>query len=184
MILLLEIIQDAYEIFKEETNEFINVPSIHLKLEHSLISIQKWESKWKKAFLGPEKKTNAELIDYIRCMAIQSNAGEDVYQYLSPQNIRKVIQYIEDPMTATTISQNSMNGSGGRGEIVTAEVIYYWMFKLGLPLELEKWHFNRLWMLLQVFNAKDNPKKLSKAEAAQQRMKLNAERRKKYKSKG
>lgn len=180
---MLRIDQEAFEPFNELTNTFEKIPEIHLELEHSLISIQKWESKWKKPFLAHGEKTMEELLDYIRCMTIKKAPEPEVYEYLSKDNIEKIVKYIEDPMTATTIHYRG-GSSGSSNETVTAEVVYYWMLKLGIPMETEKWHFNRLWMLLQVFQSKDNPKKLSKSEAAQERMRLNAERRKKYNSKG
>lgn len=180
---MLRIDQEASELFDELTNTFEKSPEIHLELEHSLISIQKWEAKWKKPFLARGEKTMDELLDYIRCMTIKNAPDLEVYKYLSKHNVEKVVRYIEDPMTATTIHHRG-NSSNSTNETVTAEVVYYWMFKLGIPIETEKWHFNKLWMLLQVFQVKDNPKKLSKVEAAQERMRLNAERRKKYNSKG
>lgn len=181
---MLRIDQESYEDYKEETNEFFIIPEIHLELEHSLISIQKWESRWNKPFLDKKKKTKEELIDYIRCMTIKPALDPLLYWYISNNNVERIVRYIENPMSATTVTHKFDSAGVTRNEIVTAEVIYYWMFKLGIPIEVEKWHFNRLYKLLEVFDAKDNQKKLSKAEAARERMRLNAERRARYNSAG
>lgn len=178
------------ELFIADKNEFLTVKPQTLMLEHSLISISRWESKWKKPFHNPnkeEQKTPEEFIDYIRCMTINKNVDPNVYICLTSEDLDKIGKYIEDPMTATWFS--NMDGENGNPranrEIITSEVVYYWMIKAGIPLECEKWHFNRLVTLIQVFGAKDgNQKKMGRNEILQRNAKLNAARRKKYNTKG
>lgn len=178
---MLEIETPEIEFYDEEKNEFSSVKSQKLFLEHSLISISKWESKWKKPFLSQDKKTVEELIDYIKCMTINKNVDPDVYSCLTTEIMTKVQEYIDDPMTATTIKD--LDKSNSR-EIITSEVVYYWMVKLAIPFECQKWHINRLITLVRVYNAKENPKKMSKSEILAQNRELNAARRAKLNTKG
>ena len=174
------------EDFDDETNEFIYTVASKeqtLKLEHSLVSLSKWESKWCKPFLSTNDKSREEVLDYIKCMTLTQNVDPDVYERLTNENIRQIEEYIDAPMTATTIS-NEENGKKNH-EIVTAEIIYYWMIALQIPVEFEKWHLNRLIMLIRVCNEKNRPrKKLSKKEAANRNAALNAARRKKFNTRG
>ena len=154
-----------------------------MQLEHSLVSLSKWESKWHKAFLTKTEKTEEEMRDYIRCMTITQNVDPDVYKYLSHGNIAEIRQYIDDPMTATYISDDK-NSKGGR-ETVTSELIYYWMISLNIPDRFEKWHLNRLMTLIKVCNVKNSPKKRrSKRDIASQYASINAARRKQLNTKG
>ena len=177
---MLEIIVKGMELFDDEKNEFFTVKTQTLKLEHSLVSISKWESKWHKSFLSSSDKTNEEILDYIRCMTI-NQVDPNVYKILSRDNIDEIEKYIEDPMTATTIvSENS-----GRREIITSELIYYWMVSYRIPLDCEKWHLNRLLTLIKICNAKNQPaKKMSGREIYNQNRLLNEARRRKYHTKG
>ena len=173
-----------------ETEEFDPVTStftVHkrevLNLEHSLVSLSKWESKWKKPFLTDKEKTPEETIDYIRCMTVNNNVDPSVYGRLSMKAVQQINDYISDPMTATTFSEDK-NKKKNR-EVVTAELIYYWMVALQIPFECQKWHLNRLITLIRVCNIKNEPpKKMSKADIYRQNAALNAARRRMYGSKG
>ena len=178
---MLEIRVEETEQYNEITNEFITIKPQLLKLEHSLVSISKWESKWHKAFLSNNEKTPDEIMDYIRCMTI-NQVDPIVYYCLSQKNIDDIKAYIDDPMTATTIKDIP----GKRNyEVVTSELIYYWMVALQIPFECEKWHINRLLTLIRVCNIKNQPaKNIPKREILNQNRLLNEARRKKYHTKG
>lgn len=180
---MLEIEVKGAEMFNEETSEFFHTKGATLQLEHSLISISKWESKWKKPFMvSNPPKTTEETLDYIRCMTINKKVDPDVYLGISPEQMTQINNYIEDSMTATTFNETS---GGHSREIVTAELVYYWMMKCGIPMECEKWHINRLITLIRVFGVKDAPKKkMSKAEIMARNKELNDQRRAKYNTKG
>lgn len=154
-----------------------------LRLEHSLVSMSKWEAKWQKPFLSKEPKTNEETIDYIRCMTITQNVDPFVYQCLTKENFEDINNYIESPMTATWFSDNKSGSSNG--EQITSELIYYWMIALQIPVEFEKWHLNRLLTLVRVCNIKNQPnKKMSSRDIMSRNAALNAARRKKLNTKG
>lgn len=173
-----------------ETEEFDPITStftVHkrevLNLEHSLVSLSKWESKWKKPFLTDKEKTPEETIDYVRCMTVNNNVDPSVYGRLSMSAVQQINDYISDPMTATTFSEDK-NQKKNR-EVVTAELIYYWMVALQIPFECQKWHLNRLITLIRVCNIKNEPpKKMSKADIYRQNAALNAARRRMHGSKG
>lgn len=173
-----------------ETEEFDPITStftVHkrevLNLEHSLVSLSKWESKWKKPFLTDKEKTPEETIDYVRCMTVNNNVDPSVYGRLSMSAVQQINDYISDPMTATTFSEDK-NQKKNR-EVVTAELIYYWMIALQIPFECQKWHLNRLITLIRVCNIKNEPpKKMSKADIYRQNAALNAARRRMHGSKG
>ena len=173
----------AREFFDEKTQTFFTTKEQTLQLEHSLISISKWESKWQKPFLTiNEKKTLEETIDYIKCMTITKNVDPNVYNYLSNENMNEINTYIESPMTATTFSDNT---KGRSREIITSELIYYWMISLNIPMECQQWHINRLLTLIRVCNVKNTPpKKMSRKDIANRYASLNAARRSKLHSKG
>ena len=161
----------------ERRQEFINVEGGTILLEHSLMSVAKWESRWKKPFLGKEQKTREETIDYIRCMALNKNISPIVFETLTNSAIAKISEYINDPMTATTFSGNDTQKPSR--EIVTAELIYCWMTMLNIPFSCERWHLNRLLTLVRVCNIKNSPpKKMGRNELLSRNAKLNAERRK------
>ena len=177
------IVVPANEVYNEATNMFTKTKETTLVLEHSLVSISKWESKWHKAFLGKEQKTDEETIDYIKCMTLTQNVDPNVYYCLSADNIQQIKNYIEDPMTATTIHENP-NAPCSR-EIITSELIYYWMVALNIPVEFQKWHLNRLLMLIRVCNIKNQPpQKMSQRQLMSRNAALNAARRQKLHSKG
>ena len=172
------------ELFNEKTEEFLTVPSSTLVLEHSLVSISKWESKWKKPFFGKQEKTPEEVTDYIRCMCITKNVAPDVFLFLGEENLQRIQAYISDPMTATTFSNRERGAR--RQRVITSELIYYWMISDGIPMDCEKWHINRLLTLIHVFDAEDNASKnkMSKKDIYSQNAALNAARRAKSKSRG
>lgn len=165
------------EFFDEETNEFVYVNECTLALEHSLVSISKWESKWCKPFISSDQKTHEETIDYIRCMTLTQNVNPDVYNYIPSDVIAQIQEYIDAPMTATWFSKND-NARKSR-EIITSELIYYWMIALNIPFECQKWHFNRLLTLIRVCSLKNSPpKKMSQKDILSRNRALNAARRK------
>ena len=174
----------AREFYIEETNEFITTKEQTLQLEHSLVSLSKWESKWCKSFISSrEEKTREETIDYIKCMTITQNVDPSVYTYLTQDNINQVLEYINAPMTATYFSDDK-TGKTNR-EPITSELIYYWMVSLQIPFKCEKWHLNRLITLIRVCNLKNQPpKKMSKRDLMSRNAKLNAARRQKHNTKG
>mgnify|MGYP000280051301 CR=1 FL=1 len=180
---MLQITVPSAELFDEENQEFVYVKQATLQLEHSLVSLSKWESKWNKPFLTKEEKTIQETIDYIRCMTITQNVNPMVYRCLTNDNIRQVNSYIEAPMSATRFYEEK-NGKINR-EQVTAEIIYYWMIALSIPFECQKWHLNRLLTLIRVCNIKNQPpKKHSRKEIMRRNAALNAARRKQLHTKG
>lgn len=180
---MLQITVPSAELFDEENQEFVYVKQATLQLEHSLVSLSKWESKWNKPFLTKEEKTIQETIDYIRCMTITQNVNPMVYRCLTNDNIRQVNSYIEAPMSATRFYEEK-NGKINR-EQVTAEIIYYWMIALSIPFECQKWHLNRLLTLIRVCNIKNQPpKKHSRKEIMRRNAALNAARRRQLHTKG
>lgn len=187
---MLEITIPEGEFFIESTGEFIHVKETKLQLEHSLISVRKWESKWHKPFLSARKndeKTLEETIDYIRCMTLNKGINPDMYFYMPPAVIDEIVNYIHDPHTATWFaSGNDMIGAQkSKNEIVTAEIIYWWMVDLGIPIELERWPLNQLLTLIKVINEKHSPKKKrSPMEIMMENDRLNKERRAKMGTKG
>lgn len=177
---MLEIVVPAREFFNDSTQEFIAFDEVKLKLEHSLISLDKWESEFEKPFLET-KLDREQLVFYIQCMSINP-VSLDVLQTFSEDVYNKIVDYINKPMTATTI--NDM-GNGGKKEILTSEVIYYMMIKLGIPFECQKWHLNKLITLIRVCSVKDGPqKKMSKQEIIAQNRALNEARKARLKTRG
>lgn len=180
---MLKIEVPSGEMYNDLTNEFVTIKGQTLTLEHSLISLSKWESKWCKPFLSKEEKSNEEILDYIKAMTITQNVDPDVYTFISNENIRQINEYIEAPMTATRI-RNSPQKSAKK-EIITSEIIYYWMIAFNIPFECQKWHLNRLLMLIRVCEAKSAPpKKMSRQDIYKSNSALNAARRKKLGSNG
>lgn len=172
------------ESFNSITNEFIYIKEQTLQLEHSLLSISKWEAKWKKPFIS-EQKTREETIDYIRCMCITKGVDDAVFDNLPPKAIQQVQSYIDDSMTATTINNSRPDNRRGKKEIITSEIIYYWMIIYGVPFECEKWHLNRLLTLIRVCDIKQSPgKTMGKNEIYQQNRALNEARKKRLHTKG
>lgn len=179
---MLELTITSRECWDAQKEEFIAPKMQTLKLEHSLVSVSKWEAKWCKPFLSLDNKTTEETLDYIRCMTLTQNVNEDVYNSLSDENIEEVRVYIEAPMTATIISNTKKATSR---EIITSEVIYFWMINYNIPSDYQKWHLNRLLTLINVCNIKNQPaKKMSKKEILSRNASLNAARRQALNTKG
>lgn len=179
-MLTLELSND--EAWDEKSQCFIPPKKVPVKMEHSLISISKWEQKWHKPFLSKTKKTVEEQYHYIECMVVNSNFNKEDLALLTAENIETISNYIEDPMTATVIHSPKKTGPQ---ETYTSEMIYYYMFSLGIPVEFERWHLNRLLILLELFGVKNQPeKKLTPQEVAQRYSEQNAKRRAELNSKG
>ena len=179
---MLEITIPANECWDERTQTFVIIKEQTLRLEHSLVSLSKWESKWCKSFFSREDKTYEETIDYIRCMTLNTYVEPDVYNYLTDENIKQIGDYISAPMTATTFSDNK---KGGSREQITSELIYYWMVSFNIPFECQKWHLNRLITLIRVCEIKNQPpKKRSRREIASSYAALNEARKKQLNTKG
>lgn len=171
------------EYWDEQKQEFVYKKPVVLQLEHSLVSLSKWESKWNKAFLSKGEKTNEETLDYIKCMTITQNVNPDVYARLTIKNFEEINAYIDAPMTATTFGEDK--NKKPNKEIITAELIYYWMIALNIPFECQKWHLNRLLTLIQVCNIKNSPpKKMSKKEIMSRNAALNEARKKQLNTRG
>ena len=167
----------------EVKGEFVEPKTQTLQLEHSLVSLSRWESKWCKPFLSSNEKTAEETLDYIKCMTLTQNVDPDVYNHLTAKNIEEINQYIYAPMTATTFSEDK-RGKGSR-EVVTSELVYYWMIALNIPFECQKWHLNRLLTLIRVCNIKNTPpKKMSKRDIMSRNAALNEARRKRLNTTG
>lgn len=173
----------ASESWDEQKEMFVETaPEQVLQLEHSLVSISKWESKWKKPFMTKKEKTYEETMDYIKCMTITQNVKDETYDRLTLTNINTINDYIKDEMTATTF--NSLQQPGSR-ETITSELVYYWIISLNIPMECQKWHINRLLTLIRVCNVKNTPpKKMNKREIASRYASLNAARRQQLNSRG
>ena len=179
---MLEIVIPDTELWDEINNQFITEKGTTLRLEHSLVSLSKWESKWQKPFLTKQTKTLEESLDYIKCMTLTQNVDPKVYERLSRKHIEEINKYMESPMTATYISQQQKRGSS---EQTTAELIYYWMISLNIPFECQKWHLNRLLTLINVCSVKNSPrKKMSQKDLMSRNAALNAARKKQLNTKG
>lgn len=169
------------DLWDERNQQFLSIKETTIQLEHSLLSISKWESKWNKSFINTKDKTEEELIDYIKCMTITKNVDPNIYVCLTAENIQEIVNYINAPMTATTIRDTGKSNH----EIVTSELIYYWMISLNIPVKFEKWHLNRLITLIRVCSVKNQPaKKMSRGEIMQRNAALNAARKKRWNTKG
>jgi hypothetical protein len=180
---VLTIIVQGTEFFDEATNEFLNRDSFSLDLEHSLVSLSKWESKYETPFLGKEEKTTEQVSQYIKFMAVTPNVPEEIWESLSQENILEINRYIDAKMTATWFSEQP--GAPASKDVITAELIYYWMITFQIPFECEYWHLNRLFTLIRVCNIKQaKPKKMSRSEIAARNRELNAQRRKQFNTKG
>lgn len=179
---MLKIVIKEDEFWDNEIRRFIPVPGATVYLEHSLSSISKWEGKWHKPYLDQDTpKSYEETVDYIRCMCLNPDELEDIhYTILARFHMNEIEDYKLNPMTATRISNSKPKGQ--QTEIVTAEVIYYWMFSQQIPLECENWHFNKLMTLIRVFNIKNGkPEKMSKREIFERNRALNKARKAKMK---
>lgn len=182
---MLKITIPATEYYDETTNSFINTKEQTLQLEHSLVSLSKWESRWKKPFLTKGEKTKEQTIDYIRCMTITQNVDPIIYLGITDKIVEEVSAYIDDSMTATWFNDETQSQQSNRHtKRITSEVIYYWMIACNIPFECQKWHLNRLLTLIRVCNAYNNPKKMSKKEILARNKALNEARKAQHNTKG
>ena len=179
---MLEITIPETELF-DGVSTFIYVKKQTLRLEHSLVSLSKWESKWHKPFLSKKRRTMEESIDYVRCMTLTQNVDPSVYKAITPAILQEVDAYIDAPMTATTFS--NMKKDTGGGPKVTAEIIYYWMICHNIPFECQKWHLNRLLTLINVCNAKNQkPQRIPRSEQIALNRKINAANKRRWNTRG
>jgi hypothetical protein len=173
---VLTIVVPGVELFNERTREFETTNDVVLELEHSLVSLSKWESIYEKPFLGKGEKTNEEVLGYIKCMVITPEISSEVYSRLSNENVFAVNNHINAKMTATWFPED--NKPSTSREVITSELIYYWMVSLNIPMECENWHLNRLFTLIRVLSVKNSPgKKMSRRELAERNRMLNDQRR-------
>ena len=173
---MLNLVLEATELFNEETEEFFSVEEVCLELEHSLISVSKWESKFEKPFLGVGEKSPEEVLGYVEAMILTENYPKDVLNRVTQTHVAKIHEYIEAKHSATTFGE--MPERKGRGEIITSELVYYWMVAYSIPFECETWHLNRLFSLIRICNIKnEKPKKMSRSEIAQRNRQLNEKRK-------
>jgi len=173
-MLTLSVVGDEY--YNEETEEFESHGDFTLELEHSLVSLSKWESIHNKPFLSERTKTPSEILSYVECMILSPVYSPDVLQQLSVANFDTINEYIESKQSATTFG--TMPERKGRGEVITSELIYYWMVAYTIPFECEIWHLNRLFALIRICNIKNAPaKKMSRSEVARRNRDLNEQRK-------
>lgn len=182
---MLEIVIPSTELWDEKNEQFIYTNEQKLQLEHSLVSLSEWESRWCKPFIGKKDKTKEQIIDYIKCMTITQNVKDECYDYLTTENIEQIDNYIAKPMTATWFRENK-NTANVKRRPITAELIYCWMIAFDIPIQCEKWHLNKLLTLIRVCNEENRPqdKKISKQELMKQHSAINATNRKRFNSKG
>ena len=180
---MLELTIPRTDLWDEQNQRFIPVKEQKLRLEHSLVSLSKWESKWCKVFLSKEQKTYEETIDYIRCMTLTQNVDPLVYRCITNSHIDAVNAYIEEPMTASTVKEEK--GGPINRQQITSELIYYWMTAYHIPFECQKWHLNRLLTLIRVCNVKNSPgKKMGRNALLNRYASLNKKRREAMHSNG
>lgn len=160
-----------------------NDKGVTLKFEHSLLSISKWEAKYKKAFLGTTQKTPIEMIEYYEEMLV-SPANRELVYLLEPDQLEELTNYVNSQRTASSVPDLDGRPSPFR-EIVTSELIYYWMVALNIPFEAEKWHLSRLMMLIRITNFKQTPpEKQNKAQMMAKMREINEQRKAQYNTTG
>ena len=180
---MLRILIEGDELFDEETQTFITVDDVVVDLEHSLLSLSKWESEYQKPFLSSGPKTREEIFGYLKAMVVTPGVDPDALTNCSAENIEKIQEYIDSSQSATTFGM--MPERRGPGEVITSELIYYWLVAFNIPFECETWHLNRLFSLIRICNIKNSkPKKMSRTELAQRNRELNAKRRAELGTKG
>jgi hypothetical protein len=173
---MLTITVGATDVYDESADKFSTQGGVELQLEHSLVSLSKWESEFEKPFLGKGEKTREEVLSYIACMILSPNPPGDILQRLSKENVEVINRYIDRKMTATWFSEQP--GAPRSREVITSELIYYWMTVFQIPFECETWHLNRLFTLIRICNVKQaKPKKMSRSEIAARNRELNAQRK-------
>lgn len=168
------------EIYDPKTRMFVYTSETVLRLEHSLVSLSKWESRWKVPFLNREHPSEM-FDDYIRCMTITQNVDPNVYLVITNDIRKRVKAYIEESQTAAVV--NEAQRLHQSRQFVTSDLIYYWMTALNIPFEpCQKWHLSRLMMLIKIANVENKSgNKMSKADSAKAQHAQNAARRAKRK---
>jgi hypothetical protein len=180
---MLTIVVSGVEVFDEESQEFTTRGDVVLELEHSLVSMSKWESEFERPFLNTNDKSTEEVIGYIKAMTLTPEVSEEVFSKLSNKNFEEINDYIDAKMTATWF--NDTPGAPQSRDVITAELVYYWMIVFQIPFECERWHLNRLFTLIRICNVKQaKPKKMSRAEVASRNRELNARRKEQLGTKG
>lgn len=173
---MLKITVPAQELYDPKTGMFYYTKPVMLTLEHSLLSLSKWESDWEKPFINRDH-TIREFNDYVRCMTLTQNVDPSVYDRLTDANRQAVQSYIDRKMSAAVIHDD---GTSKRStKFMTADLIYYYMVEAGIPFQpCEKWHLNRLLTLIRIIGIErrtDN--KMSKADSARRHASINRARR-------
>ncbi len=186
---MLKIVIPPSDGWNEEKEEFVNFAGKTLSLEHSLVSVAKWEARWHKPFLDSTNKTVEEVIDYVRCMTLTQNVDPSVYSFLTEDNFKQINDYINDTMTATWFVENENRRRKSSSEKITSELVYYWMIAFNIPMECQKWHFNRLMTLIRICEIKNEEQygksnKMPKSALVNKYASLNAARRKAWNTKG
>lgn len=177
-----KIVIPSAELWDRKNERFVYTKEQSIVIEHSLVSVSKWESKWHIPFFGKDEKTTEMMLDYIKMMTITQNIDDEVYKYLTNENIKEINDYIADPMTATWFSDKRKERNN---KVITSELIYYWMVALQIPFECQKWHLNRLITLIKVCNEENRPKKkMSLKDTYNRNAALNEARRAALHSKG
>jgi hypothetical protein len=180
---VLKLFVNGDEFYDEASNTFSTVGDVVLELEHSLVSLSKWESEFQKPFLSPGDKTPQEIFSYIQAMILNENFDPTVINRLTQENLDKINAYIESKQSATTFGH--MPETTGRGETITSELVYYWLVAFNIPFECQNWHLNRLFALIRICNIKNSkPKKMSRSEVVQRNRELNAQRKAQLNSTG
>ncbi|MBR3320432.1 MAG: hypothetical protein IKG04_00580 [Exiguobacterium sp.] len=180
---MLELEVKGGELYDEVSEMFISVKPVVLRLEHSLVSISKWESIWKEPFLTRKDKTEQQTIDYLMCMTLNQNVDPEVYKFITPKQLKLINEYISDEKTATTFNERH-SGAPNR-QVITSELIYFWMAQYNIPFDCQKWHLSRLLTLIRIASIKNAPdKKMSRNAVLSQNRALNEARRKALRTKG
>lgn len=177
---MLKITIPGIENWDKENQEFVYTDSVELVLEHSLVSLSKWEAEFEKPFLGPDQKTTEETLGYFRHMTLTPDISPEVYNRLTDDHVHQINQYLGAKMTATWFVDHSQKPNRGRKEIITSEIIYNWMLDMKIPFDRETWHLNKLITLIKVRNEKNSPNqkgnKMTPREVAQRNRELNEQR--------
>lgn len=181
---MLSIIVPGREFYDEESELFVTVGETQLELEHSLVSLSKWESRWEKPFIGNAEKTTEQVTSYIQFMCLTPDVPPEVFDRVSNENLQEINDYLNSKMTATWFSADE-TATKGPQEVITSEVVYYWMITMNVPMECQHWHLERLFTLLKVIQLKSAPpKKRNRADVAAQRRALNQKRQQEFGTKG